>query len=91
MGRELMLMSASDWQFLISTKAAADYAELRLREHYDDFKKLAGFADKRIAGESLTDDDRKFLNDCQRRDSLFPELEIEWFAGVEFPAKVGVA
>ena len=91
LGRELMLMSASDWQFLISTKAASDYAELRLKEHYEDFKKLAGFADKIIAGESLTGDDREFLSDCQRRDNLFPELEIEWFAGVEFPAKVEVA
>ncbi|MCH7947000.1 MAG: DUF1957 domain-containing protein, partial [candidate division Zixibacteria bacterium] len=78
LGRELMLMSASDWQFLISTKAASDYAEQRLKEHYEDFKKLAGFADKKIAGESLTDDDREFFSDCQRRDNLFPELEIEW-------------
>ncbi|MCH8027024.1 MAG: DUF1957 domain-containing protein [candidate division Zixibacteria bacterium] len=91
LGRELMLMSASDWQFLISTKAASDYAELRLKEHYEDFVQLAALADKKIAGESLTVDDREFFNDCQKRDNLFPELEIEWFAGVEFPAKVGVA
>lgn len=91
LGRELMLMSASDWQFLISTKAASDYAELRLREHYEDFVRLAALADKKIAGESLTADDREFLKDCQNRDNLFPELEIEWFAGVEFPAKVEVA
>jgi 1,4-alpha-glucan branching enzyme len=31
--RELLLMSASDWQFLISTMAARDYAELRLSNH----------------------------------------------------------
>jgi len=91
LGRELMLMSASDWQFLISTKAAGDYAELRLKEHYEDFVRLAALSDKKIAGESLTDDDREFLNDCQKRDNLFPELELEWFAGVEFPAKIEVA
>ena len=83
--------SRNCWQFLISTKAASDYAEQRLKEHYEDFRKLAGLADKKIAGESLTSDDRKFLKDCQKRDNLFPELEIEWFAGVEFPAKVEVA
>jgi 1,4-alpha-glucan branching enzyme len=90
MGRELMLMSASDWQFLISTFAARDYAELRLTEHYEDFKRLAVIADKKIAGEAMNDGDREFLRNCQMRDSCFPELEIEWFAGVEFPADVKV-
>jgi 1,4-alpha-glucan branching enzyme len=31
--RELLLAQASDWQFIISTAAAADYAERRFREH----------------------------------------------------------
>ena len=34
--RELLLAQASDWQFIISTGAAADYAERRLRGHCDD-------------------------------------------------------
>ena len=86
MARELMLMSASDWQFLISTFAARDYAELRLSEHYEDFKSLAAAAEKKIKGEALGDGDRKFLEDCQTRDKLFDDVEIEWFAKVEFPA-----
>jgi len=84
--RELMLMSASDWQFLISTFAARDYAELRLTEHYEDFKRLAFLADKLIAGEPVSDGDRQYYRDCATRDTLFPELELEWFARVEFPA-----
>ena len=84
--RELMLMSASDWQFLISTFAARDYAELRLSEHYEDFKRLALLADKLIAGEPVSDGDRQYYRDCATRDTLFPELELEWFARVEFPA-----
>ena len=83
--RELMLMSASDWQFLISTWAARDYAELRLSEHYSDFKKLAQMAENKIRGESLTDGDLQFLHDCQTRDSIFPELDLTWFASVEYP------
>jgi 1,4-alpha-glucan branching enzyme len=86
MGRELLLMSGSDWQFLISTFAARDYAELRLTNHYEDFKKLAEIADRKIQGHQLTGSDSKFLRDCQTRDKLFPELDISWFAKVEFPA-----
>jgi 1,4-alpha-glucan branching enzyme len=83
--RELMLMSASDWQFLISTWSARDYAELRLSEHYSDFKRLAEMADRLIKGEELSTGDWEFFGDCSRRDSLFPEIELEWFGRVEYP------
>ena len=83
--RELMLMSASDWQFLISTWSARDYAELRLSEHYSDFRKLAAMADKKIKGEEISTGEWEFFGDCSRRDSLFPEIELEWFARVEYP------
>ncbi len=85
LARELMLMSASDWQFLISTWAARDYAELRLSEHYEDFKRLASMADKKIKGETISSGEWQLFEDCKKRDRLFDELEIDWFAGVEFP------
>ncbi len=84
--RELMLMSASDWQFLISTFAARDYAELRLTEHHEDFKKLSAIADKKIAGQKIEPGEWQFYLDCQKRDSLFDDIEIEWFAKVEYQA-----
>jgi len=43
-GRELLLLEASDWQFLITTFAARDYAELRLAEHAESFERLAALA-----------------------------------------------
>ncbi|MFZ1684016.1 MAG: 1,4-alpha-glucan branching protein domain-containing protein [Candidatus Zixiibacteriota bacterium] len=85
--RELMLMSASDWQFLISTWAARDYAELRLTEHYADFKRMAALADKKIAGEAITEGEWQFFSDCQTRDKLFEEIQIEWFARVDYPVE----
>ena len=87
LGRELMLMSSSDWQFLISTFAARDYAELRLSEHYEDFKRLAILTDKKIKGEPISDAEWLYFSDCKVRDSLFQEIEIEWFARVDFPAE----
>ncbi len=85
--RELMLLSASDWQFLISTWAARDYAELRLTTHYEDFRKLANMCDRLKRGGKLSSGDREYFNDCRRRDACFPEIELEWFAGVEYPAR----
>ncbi|MFH2037683.1 MAG: 1,4-alpha-glucan branching protein domain-containing protein [Candidatus Zixiibacteriota bacterium] len=86
--RELMLMSASDWQFLISTWSARDYAELRLTGHYEDFIKLTQMADKLISGEKPTTGEWEFLGDCSRRDDLFAEIELEWFARVEYPIEI---
>jgi len=85
LARELLLMSASDWQFLISTLSARDYAELRLTEHYEDFVRLAAIAEKKLNHEQISKGDRQFLEDCSKRDILFQELEIEWFAKVEYP------
>ena len=42
--RELLLLQASDWQFLITTGAARDYAERRVAEHYAEFKRLSEMA-----------------------------------------------
>ena len=38
--REMLLAQSSDWQFIISTGAAADYAERRFRQHCDDAEAL---------------------------------------------------
>lgn len=84
--RELMLMSASDWQFLISTFAARDYAELRLSNHYSDFTRLNKMVDSKITGQEISAGDWQFFDDCKKRDKLFQDLEIEWFAQVDYPA-----
>ena len=38
--RELLLLESSDWQFLITTEAARDYAEDRFHEHLASFRAI---------------------------------------------------
>ncbi|NOY88478.1 MAG: DUF1957 domain-containing protein, partial [FCB group bacterium] len=85
LGRELLLLTASDWQFLISTFAARDYAELRLFEHFQDFQHLVTIIEKKIKNGKIEPGDWQFFNDCHKRDILFDEIEIGWFARVEYP------
>lgn len=85
-GRELLILESSDWQFLISTLAAKDYAEMRVVRHYDDFKRLARMAWKRGKGEDLNKEDLNFLEYCQKRDNVFPDIDVKWYAEVEYPA-----
>jgi 1,4-alpha-glucan branching enzyme len=84
--RELLLLQSSDWQFLISTWSARDYAELRFGEHYEDFKRLAGMARRYGSGEWVDPGEWTFLGDCEKRDAVFPDLDLRWFEKVEFPA-----
>jgi 1,4-alpha-glucan branching enzyme len=42
-GRELLLAQSSDWQFIISTGAAGDYATKRFNEHCDALEALLPF------------------------------------------------
>lgn len=72
-GRELLLLQASDWQFVISAMDAGDYAALRVRRHYADFNRLAQLADKVGQGTALSADESAFLSACRERDALFTE------------------
>lgn len=80
LARELLLLEASDWQFLISTWSARDYAELRLAEHHQSFQRLASMAERYGRGEWVDPGEWNFLGECQQRDSLFPFLKLAWFA-----------
>jgi len=76
--RELLLLQASDWQFLITTGAARDYAERRVAEHYAEFKRLAELARGLGQGELLTVDAATRLRRLEREDFCFPDLDPAW-------------
>jgi len=78
--RELLLAESSDWQFLISTFAAKDYAEIRFKDHIERFRRLADLADRVHAGSKMTADDTAFLKECQQRDAPFQDLDISLWA-----------
>ncbi len=76
--RELLLLQASDWQFLITTWAARDYAERRVAEHYAEFKRLAEIARTLAGGSPLTVEAADTLRRLEREDFCFPDLDPSW-------------
>ena len=70
--RELLLAQASDWQFIISTGAAADYAERRFTGHCDDARALLD-ALAPAAGDRLPRAQAR-AEELARRDQVFPEI-----------------
>lgn len=79
--RELLLLEASDWQFLITSGTARDYAERRVAEHYAEFKRLSEMARMLDVGEQPTPEMFETLRRLERQDFCFPDLDPAWALG----------
>ncbi len=77
--RELMLEQSSDWQFLIFTESARDYAEQRFTYHHSDFNRLCDMIEKYSDDSPILSDDKKYLEETGKRNSIFPELKLQWW------------
>jgi 1,4-alpha-glucan branching enzyme len=67
--RELLLLQASDWAFILTTGTTVPYATRRFREHVAHFRTLAD----QIEGNRI---DTSFLGELESRDGLFPTANI---------------
>jgi 1,4-alpha-glucan branching enzyme len=72
--RELMLLEASDWPFIMKTGTVVPYAVKRIKDHLERFTRL--YED--ISSNSI---DEKWLADIEYRDNLFPEIDYRMYAG----------
>jgi 1,4-alpha-glucan branching enzyme len=73
--RELLLLESSDWQFLITTGAARDYAEHRFNAHIEAFNTLKSAWAGIIADGALTDEQSRNLAELEQRDSIFAHID----------------
>jgi len=84
--RELLLLQASDWPFLIDNGTAIDYASERIVGHHGDYKRVAALARRYGRGEALSDDDWAWVGQLQERDRPFCDVDPTSFGTVRFPA-----
>ena len=79
--RELLLLESSDWQFLITTGAARDYAELRFLTHNDQFTELRTASSSPSSNDGVLNEHQLArLNDIQTRDGIFPDIDPAFWA-----------
>ncbi len=69
--RSLLIAQASDWQFIISTGAATDYAELRFALHCGDAEQLLAALKPDAPAGALEEGVRR-ADALAERDQLFP-------------------
>ncbi|QNI36179.1 glycoside hydrolase family 57 protein [Edaphobacter albus] len=78
--RELLLLESSDWQFLITTGAARDYAEARFVTHNDQFNEVKLFWQAFESSGQLSSDQEERLTEIERRDDVFPDIDPSLWA-----------
>ena len=79
-GRELLLMQASDWPFLIHTRQAADYAAKRFCSHATRFDHLCDIAHRTAAGETIGALDEHHIADADLHDVIFAHIDLNWWS-----------
>lgn len=78
-GRELLLMQASDWPFVISRGQAVDYGIKRFVLHAGRFETLAALAEKITRGEPLTPLEELEVKDADLHDPVFQHIDLNWW------------
>jgi 1,4-alpha-glucan branching enzyme len=73
--RELLLLESSDWQFLITTGAARDYADSRFLTHNDQFRALKSIWQAFEADGALSNHMYSRLAAIEQRDAIFPDID----------------
>ncbi len=85
--RELLLLESSDWQFLITTGAARDYAEARFVTHNDQFNELKAIGQTYDLTGALTPEQAARLDEIELRDGIFPDIDPGlWSTGTHAPS-----
>lgn len=79
MARELLLLESSDWQFLISTWAARDYAEERVSIHAQRFDELETMMTVYRKDGRVSDYSQERLSMIENEDSIFPEINANYW------------
>jgi 1,4-alpha-glucan branching enzyme len=82
-GRELLLLQASDWPFVISRGQAVDYGIKRFMQHVARFECLTDIAEK-LGSDSeylgkLSEVEKLEVKDADVHDVVFPKIDLNWW------------
>lgn len=78
-GRELLLMQASDWPFVIHSGGASDYGLLRFSGHASRFDRLATIAQSIAVGRTVSAVQQTEIDEADAHDVIFANVDLEWW------------
>jgi 1,4-alpha-glucan branching enzyme len=81
--RELLLLQASDWPFVITRGQAVDYGIKRFMQHVSRFETLIDIAEKTSQEpgylHKLSDLEKFEVQDAGLHDIIFPQIDLNWW------------
>jgi 1,4-alpha-glucan branching enzyme len=78
-GRQLLLLQASDWPFVVHSKGAVDYGIERFAEHSTNFNRAIDIAEEAAAGKPLSGLRTIELQEMDAHDPIFAEIDLNWW------------
>jgi len=78
-GRQLLLLQASDWPFVVHTHGAVDYGIQRFSGHATNFDRATLIAEELAAGAELSEVRKVELAEMDTHDSVFPHIDLNWW------------
>lgn len=82
-GRELLLLQASDWPFVIARDQAVDYGIKRFVQHMGRFECLADVAERMAENpgylKELPEVTKFEIEDAEAHDVVFPSVDLNWW------------
>jgi 1,4-alpha-glucan branching enzyme len=78
-GRQLLLLQASDWPFVIHSKGAVDYGIQRFAGHATNFNRLVDMADEAARGIPLDALREIELAEMDGHDTIFENIDLNWW------------
>ena len=78
--RQLMLMQASDWPFVVHSQGAVDYGIQRFSGHATGFNRATAIAEHLAGGRAMTAVQRVEMEDMDLHDRVFKEIDLGWWS-----------
>jgi 1,4-alpha-glucan branching enzyme len=78
-GRQLLLLQASDWPFVVHSHGAVDYGIQRFAGHATNFDRATLMAEELTAGGTLSAVQIVELAEMDQHDSIFPHIDLNWW------------
>jgi 1,4-alpha-glucan branching enzyme len=77
--RELLLLQASDWPFVVENQSALDYGVQRFCLHTVRFERALDIAHHLAAGKAITSLQSAQLTEMTAHDPVFAEIDLNWW------------
>ncbi len=78
-GRQLLLLQASDWPFVIHSGGAVDYGIKRFSGHATQFERASNIASSLAGGGAMGRVQRAEVEDMDAHDDVFAEIDLSWW------------